>query len=552
MSESAAPRRLPFAAIAIGAVAGVAALPPRWFPGAEWLVLLSLGVQFALATGARRPVLANYWLGALQIGAFSWSLRHVTWFGWLAVALLGGLYHALAASATQRARWPALAFAVATAGACWLRAEMPGIAYPHGQPAHVLGGAPSWLGAVVLGGEPLQNALLAGLGAAAVRLWRAWRTAIPSAGAALRTFAVALLAQLAVALAFAPRAESNATVAIAAIEPGIHPIDAMDGVAPGDFDAVDRHWRNLVEERLLRPTEAIAGSASEQPPTLVLWPESSLWIAAEERADGSVRFDALRSAVRLAPGSRLLFGGSILRGGRQTPAAILVDAAGGYVAHHEKQRLVPGGETLPGMSLLPDALARRVAAFLQTAVGLPDLVAGAARAPLEVPTPNGPVRFAGLVCYDNAFPSTVGGAVADGAQFVAVLSNESWYRGGAEREQLAAITVLRAVATATPIVRCTTDGLTMAVDGNGRVLAGLPPAPAMQPAARILRVDLPVGPGRLPPMARVHPWLGWLAAAWLLLPLLHGLCTWVTLLRPVRPTPAVADARRADDPRGGS
>ena len=123
---------------------------------------------------------------------------------------------------------------------------------------------------------------------------------------------------------------------------------------------------------------------------------------------------------------------------------------------------------------------------------------------------------AGLICYDNAFHQPVADAVAHGARLVCVLSNESWYRGGGELEQLAAITVVRALGCDVPFVRCTTDGMTMAVDRDGRVLAALPDAHAPQEKARSLRVAVSLGSGVLPPAAAWHPSAGWVSVAWLL------------------------------------
>jgi apolipoprotein N-acyltransferase len=117
--------------------------------------------------------------------------------------------------------------------------------------------------------------------------------------------------------------------------------------------------------------------------------------------------------------------------------------------------------------------------------------------------------FAGLICYDNAFHQPVADAVVAGAQFVCVLSNEAWYRGGGELEQLCAITVLRAIACDCPIVRCTTDGTSMAVDRDGRAIAALPRATAPQAEARVLRVDVPLAGGQLPTAATWHPVIGW-------------------------------------------
>ena len=128
-----------------------------------------LSLQYAIAVGDRRPMLASYCLGVLYTGAFSWSLRHVLLPGWIAIALVGGLYTLCCAAAVRSLRprlGAPLAFAVALAGTCWLRAEMPEIWYPHGQPCHDFWRWPWLLGVVRLGGEPLANGLLGAFAAA--------------------------------------------------------------------------------------------------------------------------------------------------------------------------------------------------------------------------------------------------------------------------------------------------------------------------------------------------------------------------------------------------
>ncbi len=555
----------PWPWILLGGLIMTAATPPSWWPGAELLMLPGLAIWFALVTAERRPVLASYWLGALHVAAFSWSLRHVTWFGWIAVGALGGCYYAAVALATRtafrpdRAHRPVAAFALAVAGCCVLRAEMPGIGYPHGQPIHAFWAWPQWLGAVRLGGEVLGNALLAALAAASVQLVRAWRLAVPTLPRARATFASVAVVGAVATFMFAPspRGERGATVAIAAIEPGYHSLDAFADVENASRAAYQRRWLELCRTRLVAPTEAVAGRGVASPPALVLWPESSVPWSVRRSVDGEPSFEAMRGAFALQPSVRVLLGAAIEhREGGFTPAAVLVGADGRYLGHHEKQRLVPGGESLPLVDWLPAGLAAAVRDFAATNVGIPDARPGRALPPLRLEPTNGSREpgfgFAGLICYDNAFPEVVADAVGAGAQFLAVLSNEAWYRGGAEREQLVAITVLLAIATETPIVRCTSDGLSMAVDGDGSVLATLAPAPAPQPAARVLRVDLPLGTGRLSPMAWSHRWLSLLAAVWLAIVLAHLALMWGKVLRSRRFLSAAVGARGSGDPRGGS
>ncbi len=508
-----------------------AATPPAWFAGAEFLVVAGLGVWFGVATKAARPLWSSYWIGAVHMGVLSWSLRHVAWAGWALVALLGGLYYALVALSVRRAAGagrvarPMLAFGLAVAGACWLRAEMPGIAYPHGQFAHALWQWPALLAPVRLGGEPLLNALLAMLGAGLCLAVRGWRQAAPPLRRARAwTIAAALafgLCCVAMGGPDSPASEQPAVVTVAAVEPGLHPFDAFADIAPGDGRGYQRRWQQQFEERLLRPTRALFEPGADGPrPDLVLWPESSVPFSARVVGEGPARFVELAGVVQLGAGARLLLGADVERApGRHTPAALLLDEGGRLLGHHEKQRLVPAGETLP-LGWLPEAWAQAIRSFAATSVGIPDLEPGRALPSLRLGPGVGEAdgaAFAGLICYDNAFPGPVAEAVDAGARLIAVLSNEAWYRGGGELAQLAAITALRAVAVQAPIVRCTMDGCTIAFDAAGQVLGSLPAAPAPQPAARTLVVATPLGSGRLPPVAQLHPWLGWGSAVGTLL-----------------------------------
>jgi apolipoprotein N-acyltransferase len=150
---------------------------------------------------------------------------------------------------------------------------------------------------------------------------------------------------------------------------------------------------------------------------------------------------------------------------------------------------------------------------------VPDNVFGSRR-PLLVARGRTEVPFGAMLCFDNAFGWVGREAVADGARFLAVLSNEAWYEGGAELEQLLAMTVIRALETDTPVVRCTMDGLTAHVGRDGRVLGVLPKSTAPSPGPRVLEVELEPGRGRLPAGAFLVRWcevllaVGWGLALW--------------------------------------
>lgn len=478
------------------------AQPPAPWPGAALLVLPGLAVWYWLATTARGRWWHGYLFGCAFMAWFSWSVRHVMWPAYGAIVVLGGGYFALGSAAVRPLveRWRAVGFGIAVAASFWLRAEMPEIHYPHGQPCHSLWQHPVLLGALPLGGEPLANLLLGWLAAAGVDAMRCWRLARPAPGVAWGGLLAAVGAQVLVLLLGWPAGDPAQArrVAIAAIEPRVHPMDAYDNTPAGGF--ADR-YRELLAAHWLAPTREIL---REPPfPELVLWPESSLLgtVSREQIGPAGQRLlpGLLPGLPTAASTVLLLAGGTVRDGDRNIPAALLVDPSGRVLAHQEKQCLVPGGEFVPLLGWLPDQLAALLRDGFAAALGsLPDAARGASLPPLR--TAAG-VPFGALLCYDNAFPQPARRQVAAGAQFLCVLSNEAWYRGGAELAQLAAMTVCRARELSVPIVRCTTDGWTLAVDAAGQVIADLPPQPAVTAPPRVLRVELAAAPVALPPLA---------------------------------------------------
>lgn len=503
----------------LGGLLLAAATPPGWLPASGLLIVPALAVTAAVLRAPQRPLWHGYLLGCLHMACFSWSVRHVLVFAWAMIVLLGGLYYVAVQAAVRRlpARLGALGFGVAFAGACWLRANMPEIWYPHGQPAQSLWPWPTLLGSVTLGGEALANLLLAWLGAAVAELASSWRHGAPAWRAAWRRGLAAGVVGAAVTLAghaVRPGPGADAPIVdVALVEPGFHLLHELDAAPPGGERA---RYEALLVERLVAPTRALL--ADGKAPDLVLWPESSVFatVGVDDVATGTARVTALAGAMPTSP-ARLLVGVNVRQApaAPPTPAAVLVDLpAARVLGHQEKRCLVPGGEFQPGVRWLPKAASDWLMSAFAAALGsLPECTPGRELPPMA--TAAG-VPFGALLCYDNAFPGPAAAQVAQGARLLCVLSNESWYEGGAELTQLLAMTVLRALETGAPIVRCTQDGWSAVVDGDGRVAAALPLAPAPQALPRTLRHGVVAGPGRLPAGAWLRGGVGGGAAAVLL------------------------------------
>jgi apolipoprotein N-acyltransferase len=546
-----APRGPGFALALLGGAALACATPPAVLPGAEFLVFAGLAAWFLLARDERRSWWFTYLLGCVHMAWFSWSVHHVLLPAYVAIVVLGGGYFVLGTAAVRvvARRWQALAFGIAVAGSFWLRANVPAIHYPHGQPCHCLWQWPALLGSVTVGGEGLANALIGWLAASIAELWQGWRIGQPSWRRAWLRCALwvvvasgtTVVGVLVVGVAASPSVHDLRPVSVVVVEPGLHSFEYMRGL-PETF-----------EERLLRPTQAVLREGlgdsppkarpNEPPwtdPRLVLWPESCIpvTVPVQEIAAGTARL--LKDQLRPWAGSprRLLLGVNVSRGDRQTPAAVLVDLEDGRIlGHQEKRCLVPGGEFIPLLHLLPQSVVDWARGVFEQALGsMPDLEPGRALPLLHTAHD---VPFGALLCYDNAFPGPAADQVAAGARFLCVLSNESWYRGGAELTQLMAMTVCRALEVATPIVRCTTDGWSGVVGADGHLRDELPIRPSPSPAARILPASFVSGAGRLPPLAWLRAAAGPTAAILLGLALLHGAWVWARL-RVARTAPRAA------------
>jgi apolipoprotein N-acyltransferase len=269
---------------------------------------------------------------------------------------------------------------------------------------------------------------------------------------------------------------------------------------------------------------------------LVVWPETCYAVRNDYREE-DLAAGRLRGAGRLlSTGAPFLYGSmlgsDITRAGvaRHYIIGILANGAGDRVLGvHEKTRLVPAGERMPFLeSLLPESWC---AAFLdwlkQRFPFVPSVLEGRER-PLPR-LPDG--RALGVsICFENAYPQHFAHQARQGAGFYCVISNEAWYRLGAELDQMLAMTVLRALETGRPVVRSTTDGLTCMVESDGRIAAHLPPG-----VAAVLPVTLQPRTGAQPPAAWVGGWLPWLLlAVWI------GLVVgpWSRLRRPTEPPSA--------------
>ena len=78
-----------------------------------------------------------------------------------------------------------------------------------------------------------------------------------------------------------------------------------------------------------------------------------------------------------------------------------------------------------------------------------------------------------LVCYEDTFPKLAASGVRMGAELLVVVTNNAWFGEGGAAYQHAAHSVLRAVETRRPVLRCGNGGWSGWIDEFGNVRAVL-------------------------------------------------------------------------------
>jgi len=194
------------------------------------------------------------------------------------------------------------------------------------------------------------------------------------------------------------------------------------------------------------------------------------------------------------PATPVLVGGQRGSDPRFQSAFMLRD---GGIEPFDKTRLVIFGEFVPFRQFLPKSFR------------LPsgDLQPG--RNGVH-PLNQGEYRVGPLLCFEGLFADLSYRQALHQPDFLAILSIDDWYMGTNAIEQLRDAAVWRAVETGLPVMRSASLGVTMAVDGRGRLLNI---APIGEPVALRVEVESPrprIAPYWLP----IFPIASLLVAVW--------------------------------------
>lgn len=135
------------------------------------------------------------------------------------------------------------------------------------------------------------------------------------------------------------------------------------------------------------------------------------------------------------------------------------------IQKYAKMILVPFGERLPYADVFHFLIEP-----LQWGVGISNWAKGKDTTVFEMKRRNGEIiKFSGGVCYESIYPSLIREFVKRGAQFLVVITNDSWYGNTSGPYQHFQYSILRAVENRRSVVRCANGGISGFIDPYGRV-----------------------------------------------------------------------------------
>ncbi len=465
-------RLIRIAASLTGGVLMYLSFPPvGWW----WAAFPSLALLGWVLTRSQTTRAGGFGYGLLFGLAFYLPL--LPWIGglvgtgpWLALSLLQALFPAvfglLAVLVRGLPGWPVW-FAAEWVVAEWLKSSVPFGGFPWGVVAYgqaegplvplaQIGGAPLVSAAVALVGFSLTALVLE------VVLW--WRRTHPAAGSdAARPEAV--LPGVCICVVLLATALVWPGVRQAGVGAGEHPavtVAAVQGNVPRlglDFNAQRRAvLDNHVAETLRLAQDVRAGRAPQ--PMVVIWPENASDIDPLRNTDAAAAISEAARAIQ-AP---ILVGTVLAAPGytRSSPVAtntVLVwEPETGPQDRHDKRIVQPFGEYLPWRSFFKrfSSYADR-AGYFQPGDG--SGVVQAAGIPIGVAT-----------CWEVIFDRAVRHSVRNGAQLLAVPTNNATFDAAMSAQQLA-FARLRAVEHDRYVVVAGTTGISAVIAPDGHALS---------------------------------------------------------------------------------
>lgn len=229
-----------------------------------------------------------------------------------------------------------------------------------------------------------------------------------------------------------------------------------------DFDPQAKWDEKRVPEsaEILEKLTLEAALSATPTPDFILWPEAALPFSVQE-----IGYRAWLEELSANAGKLIVLGGlqpGADAGTYYNSVHAVYPKSGLAPEFFAKRHLVPFGEYLPFADYLP---------FRKIVPAAADCLAGTSAEPMQIHLKKGSFAMGVLVCYEDVFPELGRDLVRNGADFLAVVTNDAWYGREAGAYQHAAHSVMQAVSLGVPVIRCGNAGWSGVINPLGHMVA---------------------------------------------------------------------------------
>ncbi len=221
--------------------------------------------------------------------------------------------------------------------------------------------------------------------------------------------------------------------------------------------AIVTHYEALTKEAIMAfESKMEKGSIEAMAPRLIVFPETAAPFYLQDATSLAIRLLNIASdnnAYLITGSPAYMYENDMKR--RYTNSAYLVLPSGEVAARYDKQHLVPFGEYLP-WGKLTAWIQAQLPFVLDFAPGLS-----------SVPLSGGVVKAGMLICFESIFPELSIKTVQDGADFLAVITNDAWFGPTGAPYQHEDMAVFRAIETRRWLVRAANTGVSSVIDPFG-------------------------------------------------------------------------------------
>ncbi len=243
------------------------------------------------------------------------------------------------------------------------------------------------------------------------------------------------------------------------------------GLIQGNIDPFEK-WNRQREEIHFAIYDSLTQEAFKQDPDLMIWPETatSSYLRYDYNFIKRIRSWVDSTDVPLIAGS--VDFEHLESGYEYYNAALLFEPDEYEIQHYRKNMLVPFSERVPYKHYFPFNVLKNLLYDMKLGIG--DYARGGNYSLLRSPVYGDSISVAVPICYESVFPDYVSNQVQQGANLIAIITNDAWFGRTSAPYQHAQIAVFRAIENRKSIARAANTGISCFIDPYGFVSDSTP------------------------------------------------------------------------------